>query len=249
MFTFLHRLGSVAKFLLASLRWLVQPPYYGGETLHQMEVFASRCFLPVVATVTPMGMVIAVHGTTIIRYFGAEQLVGSFITVALLRELAPIIAGLAVIAQAGSSMAAEIATMRVREEIDAMESASVNPMQFLVAPRLFAALTVTPMLFVISCATGMAGGFAVAVWSKGVSPGGYLDGMWELVNARDLWVGVLKTSLFGLVVAAISCEQGFSATGGAVGVGRAVNGAVVTSCIVVLLANYFVTSMAYSILG
>lgn len=239
---FIVELGAVSLFALRSIAWAFRPPFFAGETLRQMARVGERCLLPVICVVAPFGMVITLHGLQIVRVFGVERMLSSILVISLLRELSPGLSGIMMAAQAGSTAAAELGTMRVKEEVDALSVMAVNPIQYLVVPRLIALTVMCPLVNAIACMSGILSGFFVAVLLKGVSRGAFLSNLYSFVHMMDIWGGIIKTLVFGFVIGAVSCYDGYHVRGGAEGVGRAANDAVVRSIIVFLGINYFLTS-------
>src|SRR5690606_33180705 len=188
------------------------------------------------------GMVLALQTVHSLRQFGAEGVVGAIVAISLTREISPVFTGLMVTARAGSAMAAEIGNMRVTEQIDALVTMSVSPVQYLLSPRLLAAVIVVPLLAVLYTCVGMVGAWLVAVDLLSVDPGIFISNIEKNLTVSDLSMGFIKSAVFGFLISAISCNQGFTASGGARGVGRATTRAVVQSAVAILVANYFITS-------
>lgn len=239
---FVKGFGRVGGFGADALRDALRPPLFREQLIGQMHSMCFRCLIPVIAVLAPLGAVVSLQGLLILRIFGAEPLISSLIAAAIFRELSPGIASLMVAAQAGSSMAAELGTMRVREEIDACEVMAVNPMKYLILPRLAAGTLMTPILNVVGFVTGVAGGYFVAVVLRGVSHGVFMANLYNYLALMDLVQGIVKSAVFGAVISLISCYNGYYTTGGAAGVGRAANRSVVHSILCILVANYFLTS-------
>jgi phospholipid/cholesterol/gamma-HCH transport system permease protein len=216
-----------------------------AEVARSTWTTASRCLLPVFAVTLPVGMVIALQGLEIFRMFGAERLLGSLVSVAVLRELSPVLASVLVAAQGGSSVAAELGSMRIKEEIDATDVMAVDPLAVHVLPRVLALMITCPLLNVVGSAAGIAGGWLTACVLKGEPSGVYLSNMWDLTQPVDMWAGVIKTVVFGLIIGLIAAFHGYHASGGAAGVGRAVNDTVVHSVLAFISANYLLTNALF----
>jgi phospholipid/cholesterol/gamma-HCH transport system permease protein len=178
-----------------------------------------------------------------LRQFGAESVVGSVVAISLAREISPVFAGLMVTARAGSAMAAELGNMRVTEQIDALTTMAVSPVQYLLSPRLLAAVIMLPLLCILYSCIGMVGAWLVAVQTLGVDLGLFLDNIEKYLLPSDFYMGLTKSATFGFLICAISCNQGFNASGGAKGVGEATTRAVVQSAVAILIANYVITSL------
>jgi len=188
-------------------------------------------------------MVLALQTTYSLRDFGAEGVVGQVVAVSLTREIAPVFAALMVAARAGSAMAAELGNMRITEQIDALVTMAVSPVQYLLSPRLLAAVLTVPLLCILYSCVGMAGAWLVAVNWLGVDPGIFISNIERHLLPSDFFMGLIKAAVFGFLIAAISCTRGYYASGGARGVGEATTQAVVHSAVSILVANYLLTSL------
>jgi phospholipid/cholesterol/gamma-HCH transport system permease protein len=193
------------------------------------------------------GMVLALQMTYSLRAYGAESQVGAIVAVSLAREISPVFAGLMVTARAGSAMAAELGNMRITEQIDALTTMAVSPVQYLLSPRLLAAVLMQPLLCVLYSCLGMVGAWLVAVQGLGVDLGNFLDNIGKVLVPSDFYMGIVKSLVFGFLICAISCSQGFHASGGAKGVGEATTRAVVQGAVALLIANYIITSLMTAI--
>jgi phospholipid/cholesterol/gamma-HCH transport system permease protein len=242
-------LGRFGFFLGRVAVRTVTPPWELDQiTRHTWTLFV-RCLLPVVATTTPLGMVMALQGLTIFDLYGAQRLLSPLISVATFRELSPVLASVLVAAQGGSSFAAELGAMRIREELDATEVMAIDALRVHVVPRLLAILLACPLLNLIGSLGGIVGGWISAVLVEGQNGGVYWANLWALTQLSDLWGGFAKTFVFGLIIGTVACFQGFNATGGAPGVGRAVNDTVVMSATAFIVANYFLTTALFGAIG
>ena len=177
--------------------------------------------------------------------FGAETLVGSTVALALTRELGPVLTSLMVTGRAGSAMAAELGTMRVTEQIDALYVMAVNPIQYLVLPRLIAAVFMLPVLTVVGDFVGIVGGYVVGVRILDINEGIFIAKILEYMEFSDISMGLIKSSVFGLILSLIGCYKGFYTSGGAEGVGRATTEAVVTASVLILAADYILTAIMF----
>jgi phospholipid/cholesterol/gamma-HCH transport system permease protein len=207
-----------------------------------MEFIGVQSIFIITLTGTFSGMVLALQTVNSLRQFSAEGVVGSVVAISMTREISPVFAALMVTARAGSAMAAELGNMRVTEQIDALVTMGVSPVQYLLAPRLLASVLMLPLLCVLYTCVGMGGAWIVAIEWLGVDPGVFLSNIEKYMVPRDFWMGMIKSTVFGFLVAAIACRQGFHASGGARGVGLATTRAVVQSAVAVLIANYVITS-------
>lgn len=244
--SFFTRLGDVLFFFVISVGWGFRPPYPVREWVRVTSRLAWRCFLPVLLVVGPMGAASALQGMEMLRIFGATSLLSPMLAVVLMREISPVMASMMVASQAGSSIAAELGAMRVKEEIDAYEVISVNPIQHLVFPRLLAGLLVTPLLNAIAILAGLYCGYIVAVVIKGQDAGVFIGNLGWLVTEWDLWAGIIKTAVFGLTITTVACYYGYHSARNEESVGIAANRTVVSSVLVVLLLNYLLSHLLYS---
>lgn len=221
------------------------PPWELEATATHLWTVSTRCMVPVLATTIPLGMVMALQGLVIFDLYGAQRLLSPLVSVATFRELSPVLASVLVAAQGGSSFAAEIGAMRIREELDAIEVMGIDPIRVHVVPRLIALLVACPLLNLVGSVGGIVGGYVSAVWLNGEPGGVYWANLWLLTNPMDLWGGFFKTFVFGGIIGLVACFFGFTASGGAPGVGRAVNDTVVVACTAFVVANYFLTSALF----
>lgn len=238
----LDAIGKVLMLTAESLWWAIRPPYRVSQLLAAMEFVGVQSVFIVALTGTFSGMVLALQMVHALRQFSAEGLVGSIVAISLTREISPVFAALMVTARAGSAMAAELGNMRVTEQIDALVTMGVSPVQYLLSPRLVACVAMLPLLCILYSCVGMAGGFFVAVNWLHVDPGVFISNIEKYLVPSDFWMGEIKSLVFGFLIAAISCAQGYHASGGAKGVGEATTRAVVQSAVAILVANYLLTS-------
>jgi phospholipid/cholesterol/gamma-HCH transport system permease protein len=238
-------LGRFAIFAAAVAARLLSPSWRGEDLLAQFYTITTRCVGPVVAVTLPFGMVIALQGLTIFDLFGAQRLLASLVSVAVLRELAPVLASVLVAAQGGSAFAAELGSMRIKEELDATEVMAVDGVAYHVVPRVLAATFACPLLHLAGSAAGVGGAYITAVLLKGETSGIFMAQLWAFTGPMDLWGSLLKTTVFGVIIGLVSCYMGYHARGGAAGVGRAVNETVVYSVLTFITVNYFLTSALF----
>lgn len=241
----LTRIGRFGIFMAAVVWRILTPPWNAHDFFRHTWLVTTRCIAPVMAVTFPFGMVIALQGLSIFDLFGAQRLLPSLITVAVLRELAPVLASVLVAAQGGSAFAAELGAMRIKEELDATEVMAVDAIRWHVAPRVAALVLACPLLDVAGAIAGLAGGFAMAVGVQGENAGVFLDHLWRFTQPFDLVGGLLKTMVFGFIIGITACWHGFYATGGAAGVGKGVNDTVVHASLGFFVANYLLTSMFF----
>ncbi len=247
---FLGVINGIRSYVLLTLRtlvWVIRPPYRFIELLKAMDFVGVQSVFIVSLTGLFSGMVLALQTTHSLRQFGAEGVVGSVVAISLTREISPVFAALMVTARAGSAMAAELGNMRVTEQIDALTTMSVSPVQYLVTPRMLASIMMLPLLCILYSCVGMAGAWLVAVDALGVDPGIFVANIEKYLTLNDFSMGLIKCAVFGFLIATISCHQGFYASGGARGVGIATTRAVVQSAVASLIANYAITSWLTSL--
>jgi len=245
-FGFLGATGRVAIFAGTTLTTAVSPPFYPRVLLRQM-VEIGYFSLPVVGlTAIFTGMVLALQSYTGFSRFAAEGAVATVVVLSVTRELGPVIAGLMVAGRVGAAMAAEIGTMRVTDQIDALSTLSTNPMKYLVAPRLLAGIVALPMLVLVADVLGVLGGFIVSTLKLGFNVGTYLRNTMDFMQAMDVTSGLVKAAVFGFLIALMGCYQGYNSRGGAEGVGAATTAAVVSASILILAFDYVLTEMFFA---
>jgi phospholipid/cholesterol/gamma-HCH transport system permease protein len=243
---FLAEVGRVVLFAGSGLSHCVRPPFY-FRNLGRQLIEIGYYSLPVVGlTAIFTGMVLALQSYTGFSRFSAEGAVANVVVVSITRELGPVLAGLMVAGRIGAAMAAEIGTMRVTEQIDALTTLSTNPMKFMVAPRLIAGVTMLPLLVVVADIIGVFGGYLVAVYKLGFNPANYLQNTFDALQTEDVVSGLVKAAVFGLIVTLMGCYHGYTSRGGAQGVGAATTNAVVSSAILILCFDYILTELFFS---
>ena len=246
VFALLQGAGGIALFAIEAISHLVRPPFYARLFARQL-VEIGFFSLPVVAlTAVFSGMVLALQSYTGFQRFSAEGAVATVVVLSITRELAPVLAGLMVAGRVGASMAAEIGTMRVTDQIDALTTLSTNPMKYLVTPRLLAGTVALPLLVLVADILGVAGGSIVSVYKLGFNPGSYMQNTWRYLEFIDVFSGLVKAAVFGFVVALMGCYHGYNSRGGAQGVGAATTNAVVSASILILAFNYMVTEAFFA---
>jgi len=239
----LEEIGRVVSLTGNTLRWLLRRPFRIGQLLIAMEFIGVQSIFLIALTGTFSGMVFSLQSVNSLREFGAEGVVGSVVAISLTREISPVFTALMITARAGSAIAAELGNMRVTEQIDALTTMAVSPVQYLLSPRLVAGVVMFPLLCIVYSAVGMAGAWFVAIHLLGIDPGVFISNIQEYMRPSDFWLGEIKSACFGFLVTAICGQQGFFAKGGARGVGQATTKAVVQSAVAILIANYIITSV------
>ena len=243
---FLAGIGRVTLFGSHAVYSAITPPYYGRQFYRQF-VDIGYYSLPVVGlTAAFTGMVLALQSYTGFVRFQAEGAIATVVVLSVTRELAPVLAGLMVAGRVGAGIAAEIGTMRVTEQIDALTTLSTDPLKYLVVPRLFAGLIMLPMLVLIADIIGVFGGYLVSIYKLGFNPGTYLHQTYEFLERRDVISGLVKAAVFGFLITMMGCYHGYYSRGGAQGVGAATTYAVVSASILILISNYLLTALFFS---
>ena len=238
--------GAVARFGAAGLSHLARPPFYGRMAWHAFVEFGFFS-LPVVAmTAVFSGMVIALQSYTGFARFNAESAIAGVVVLSVVRELGPVLAGLMVAGRVGAAMAAEIGTMRVTDQIDALGTLSTNPVKYLIAPRLLAGIVALPLLVVVADVLGVMGGFIVATLKLGFNPHSYLVTTLDTLTSDDIVAGLVKAGVFGFLVALMGCYHGYNSRGGAQGVGAATTSAVVGASVLILAFDYVLTELFFA---
>lgn len=238
--------GAIALFAAEAISHLVRPPFYGRLFLKAFIEIAWFS-LPVVAlTALFTGMVLALQSYTGFARFNAEGAVANVVVLSITRELGPVLAGLMVAGRIGAAFAAEIGTMRVTDQIDALSTLSTNPMKYLVAPRLLAGTLALPLLVIVADTLGVMGGWLIGTQQLGFGSGAYLKATFDFLQLWDVLSGLIKAAVFGFIITLMGCWSGYHSGGGAQGVGRATTSAVVASSILILAVDYVLTALLFS---
>ncbi len=245
VFLLLSEMGRVLIFLGQTLRWTFSSPFYVKNVLKQMEAIGVNSVPVVMTTAISTGMVLALQSFTGFKRFGAQSLIGAVVSLSMTRELGPVLTGLMVAGRAGASMAAELGTMKVTEQIDALTTLATNPMKYLVVPRFVASTVMMFFLTILGMMIGVTGGYFVGVKVLGANPVTYYNQSINNTEVSDIWYGLIKALVFGAVIGLIGCYKGFNTEGGAEGVGKATTGAVVISCMLILILDYFLSALLW----
>ena len=240
---FFATIGRISLFSINAASHCFQPPFY-GRILGRQLVEIGYYSLPVVGlTAIFTGMVLALQSYTGFTRFNAEDAIASVVALSITRELAPVLAGLMVAGRIGAAMAAEIGTMKVTEQIDALESISLDPIAYLVFPRVFAGIIMFPVLIIIADIFGISGGVFAAATSLDIDTYQFMKGFKTWFKPWDAWYGVIKGLSFGIAITTISCFYGFYTKGGAAGVGKSTTSSVVVSCVAIMLLDYILAAL------
>ncbi|MBI1327777.1 MAG: MlaE family lipid ABC transporter permease subunit [Alphaproteobacteria bacterium] len=243
---FMNATGKLTYFAAQSVINCFLPPYYFRSVIRQFGDIGYYS-LPVVGmTALFTGMVLALQSYTGFTRFNAEGAIASVVVLSITRELSPVLAGLMVAGRVGASIAAEIGTMRVTEQLDALTTLSVNPHKYLIAPRIIAGTLMLPLLVLLGDIIGVFGGYLVSVHMLGFNPHSFLSQSWDVLESMDVISGLVKAAVFGFIVTLMGCYNGYSSGRGAQGVGAATTYAVVSSSILILIFNYILTQVFFS---
>ncbi|MFQ5736012.1 MAG: MlaE family ABC transporter permease [Thermodesulfobacteriota bacterium] len=234
--------GLMALMLVHAAMYAVVPPIKLRNIFKQMEFVGVQSLFVVILTGSFTGMVLALQSYNALKRFGAESLVGPTVALSMARELGPVLTGLMVTGRAGSAMATELGTMRVTEQIDALVTMAVNPIKYLVTPRVLAGIFMFPLLAVVTDFVGVLGGYLIGVKLLGINPGVYIGRTVDFVTLNDIFAGLSKSVVFGLITTLVASYNGFYTTGGAEGVGRAATNSVVTASVMILVSDYIMSS-------
>jgi phospholipid/cholesterol/gamma-HCH transport system permease protein len=244
---FLSSIGRLALFSAQIIAEGIRPPYYVKQ-IGRMMVEIGYYSLPVIGLTTLFtGAALALQTYSGFSRFSAESSIPIVVALAITRELGPVLAGLMVAGRIGAAFAAEIGTMRVTEQIDALVTLSTSPFRYLLFPRILAGFLMLPCLVFVGDIIGIFGGYLVSIQSLGFAAEPYINNTWNFLEWRDVWTGLVKASVFGFLVALMGCYHGYHSKGGAQGVGAATTNAVVSASILILLANYLLTEWFFSI--
>ncbi len=216
-----------------------------ADVLHQLYLVGIKSLGVVSVVALFTGMILALQVGLELRRYGQENNIGTLVCISMLREMGPFMTGLVIAASVGSAIAAQMGTMTVAEEIAALDVMGISPLRYLMMPRLVALAVMMPLLAVYTDLLGIFGGALVGSMQLGISFEAYFDNAFRYADNKDLYVGLFKAFLFGLVIVTVACYQGFAATEGAVGVGRATRRTVIVSFLLILVTGYFVTRLFY----
>ena len=242
---FFEQMGRFVEIVGRVFAWTPRPPYDWRELFRQMVKVGVNSMPVVLLTAMFTGMVLALQTFSVLRRFNAESFVGSLVALSMVRELSSVLSGLIVAGRAGSAMGAELGTMRLTEQIDALEVMATDPVHYLVVPRVWATTITLPLLVALGNGVGIFGGYLVAVVLMGANPVSYVNRTFQFMDAYDIFSGLIKAAAFGFLLAVIGCQQGFHTTGGAEGVGRSTTSAVVVASIAILISDFFLTRLLF----
>jgi phospholipid/cholesterol/gamma-HCH transport system permease protein len=239
------KVGNFTLFLSTTIKTLFTTKLKIKKTLTQMEVIGVDSLIIVILTGSFAGAVLAFQSYIGFKRFGGEEFIGPVVALSLVRELGPVLTGLMVAGRAGSAIAAEIGTMRITEQIDALRTLCINTWQYLMVPRIFASTFILPFLTLFTMVFGTIGGYFIAVYVLNLNGVEYINGIKKYVELSDITNGLIKAAFFGLILSWVGCYKGYYTRGGARGVGIATTQAVVIGSILILIANYFLTAFLF----
>lgn len=240
---FFKDVGGGSMLLINSIYLALLPPYNFRLLAKQCEVIGLTSLPIVLVSNVFVGMVFALHAYSGFNRFGAAGFTATIVALAITREMGPVITALMVTGRAGSAMAAEIGTMQVTEQIDALKTMATNPVKYLAVPRIIAATLMMPILTMFANAIGIFGGYLVGVGLMGLNSNSYIVGTWDGLLLKDVYGGLLKATAFGFLMAVVCCYFGFSTKGGAEGVGKSTTRSVVVSSVAILITDFFLTRL------
>jgi phospholipid/cholesterol/gamma-HCH transport system permease protein len=242
---FFDGVGELSLLLGRSVGAILSGQIPLGELVRQMAFIGVHSLPIVLITISFSGMVLALHTATQFHKLGGDQFIGGLVALSMARETAPVLTSVVVAARVGSAIAAELGTMKVTEQIDALRALAVSPIYYLVVPRLLAAILMMPIVTVFANVAGMVGGGIVSIYFTHISSGVFTTSIQTWLTWRDVLLGLVKTLVFGATIALVGCDRGLRTTGGAAGVGRATTSSVVLAIVLVLISDYFLSALMF----
>ncbi len=237
--------GGVSILMGQTLFWVPMPPLRKRQIFEQMSKIGVDS-LPIVFLISMFtGMVLALQSAYQMQRFSAEMYIASLVAFSMTRELGPVLTALIVAGRVGASITAELGTMKVTEQIDALETLATNPIKYLVVPRFLALIVMLPILTVYSDIVGIFGGYIIGVYKLGISHAMYMKNTWQPLKYKDVLTGLIKSFFFGVIICIVACYEGMTADGGAEGVGRSTTRSVVVSFILIIASDCFFTALFY----
>ncbi len=240
---FIDYMGELFLFLVDACRSLKRPPWFFREIIAQMYYLGVKSFILVAVASFSVGLVLAMQGITVLKMFGATNYIATSVAFTFVRGLGPLLAGIMLASRGGAGMGAELGSMRVTHQIDALTVSAVNPIKYLVVTRIVACMLVLPLLTVAANLIGILGGMLIGVTQVGITATYYYTLTVKYLTLRDILPGIGKTAVFGMIVGAVSCYHGYNTEHGTFGVGQATKTSVVASIILILIADVFLTKL------
>lgn len=245
LLNFVRYAGGISVLMGQTLFWIPMPPFRRRQIFEQMARIGVDS-LPIVFLISMFtGMVLALQSAYQLQRFSAEMYIASLVAFSMTRELGPVLTALILAGRVGASITAELGTMQVTEQIDALETLATNPIKYLVVPRFLALIVMLPLLTIYSDIVGVLGGYLIGVYKLGISHSMYMKNTWEPLRYKDLFTGLIKSFFFGIIICTVACFEGMKAEGGAEGVGRSTTRAVVVSFILIIASDCFFTALFY----
>ncbi len=242
---FIYYTGGVSILLGETLFWIPLPPFRKRQMVEQMSRVGVDS-LPIVTMISLFtGMVLALQSAYQMQKIGAEMYIASLVALSMVRELGPVLTALIVAGRIGASITAEVGTMKVTEQIDALETLATNPIKYLVVPRFLALIVMLPLLTVFADIIGIMGGYVISTLKLNISHSMYMKNTWSPLKYKDLYTGLIKSFFFGVIICIVACYEGMRTDGGAEGVGRSTTSSVVTSFILIIASDCFFTALFY----
>ncbi len=247
VFRFLAYIGELSILWWQTISWIFTPPFKGRRFLSQAKRIGPGSFFISSLVAFFVGMIIALQMAYQMVKLSAEIYIPNVVAVSLTRELAPVLTALIVAGRIGAGITAEIGSMTVTEQVDALRAFAVNPVKYLVVPRFLALIVMLPILTIFADLVGILGGYVICVFKLSVSSAMYVTMVTESLTTKDIMTGLIKTIFFGMIIAVVGCHQGLTVKGGAEGVGRATTISVVISFIMIIITDCIFTTMFYFI--
>lgn len=242
---FIRYCGGLSMLMGETLFWIPIPPLRRRQIFEQMAKIGVDS-LPIVSLISLFtGMVLALQSAYQMQKMSAEMYIASLVALSMTRELGPVLTALIVAGRVGASITAELGTMKVTEQIDALETLATNPIKYLVVPRFLALIIMLPLLTVYSDIIGGFGGYTIGVYKLGISHAMYMKNTWDPLKYKDIFTGLIKSFFFAMIICIVACYEGMKAEGGAEGVGRATTSSVVASFILIIASDCFFTALFY----
>ena len=240
---FIDYMGELCLFWAEATRSLVHPPWFVREIIAQMYHLGVKSFPLVAVASFAVGLVLAMQGITVLKWFGAANYIATSVAFSFVRDLGPLMAAIMVAARGGAGMGAELGSMRVTHQIDALTVTAINPMKYLVVTRIAACMLVLPLLTVAANLIGILGGMLIGVYQVGITPTYYYTLTIKYLTLKDVLPGIGKTSIFGLIIGTVGCYHGYNTEHGTFGVGQATKTSVVASILLILVSDVFLTKL------
>jgi phospholipid/cholesterol/gamma-HCH transport system permease protein len=246
---FFEAVGELSLLLSRTVATILQGRIAVAETVSQMAAIGVNSLPIVLITIAFSGAVLSLHTASQLHRLGGDQFVGGLVGISMAREAAPVLASVVVAARVGSAIAAELGSMKVTEQIDALRALAVSPVYYLVVPRFLASVLMLPVITVFANVAGILGGYLVAVYAAGISSPVFWTSIQQMLPWRDVSMGLVKTFVFGAIIALVGCDRGLQTEGGAAGVGRSTTSSVVLAIVLIYVSDYFLSAAMFGARG